>query len=197
MAGFEKDTVGGFNSTIERQKKLQKEKGGTVYVSTVLFNTYTEVVHDRVPLEKVEPLTEDSYRVGGCTALLDAVGGAIKHIGNIHKYARAEDVPEHTMVIITTDGEENSSRKYTKADVKASIKRQSEEYGWEFIFLAANIDAVSAAGGIGIHSERAVNYMQDSDGVEATYDAMSEAITALRCKQSLDSAQWRRRLDKN
>jgi uncharacterized protein YegL len=165
MAGFEADTIGGFNSTIEKQKK----QDGKVYVSTVLFDNVSEVIHDRADISEVNPMTEDDYSVRGCTALLDAVGGAIHHIGNVHKYARSEDVPEHTMFIITTDGMENASHNYTSRRVREMIKRQTEKYGWEFIFLAANIDAEETAEDIGVRRERAVNYTQDTEGVKATF----------------------------
>ena len=146
MAGFEADTIGGFNATVEKQKKAE----GAAYVSTVLFDNRIEVIHDRVPIENVNPMTQDDYRVGGCTALLDAIGGAIHHIGNIHKYARPEDVPAHTVFIITTDGMENASVNYSSGKVKEMIEHQREKYGWEFIFLASNIDAVETAENIGI-----------------------------------------------
>ena len=126
------------NSTIEKQKK----QDGKVYVSTVLFDNNSEVIHDRVDIDEIRPMTENEYQVGGCTALLDAIGGSIHHIGNIHKYARPEDVPEHTVFVITTDGMENASHRYSSQEIKSKIKRQTEKYGWEFIFLAANIDAV-------------------------------------------------------
>ena len=135
MAGFEADTIGGFNSMIEKQKN---EGEGTVYVSTVLFDNFSEVLHDRVPIREIKPMTGKDYHAYGCTALLDAIGGAIKHIGNVHKYAREEDVPEHTIFVITTDGMENASQSYSSDKVKAMIKRQTEEYGWEFVFVAAN-----------------------------------------------------------
>ena len=176
MSGFEDDTIGGFNSTIEKQKA----QDGTVFVSTVLFDNYSEVIHDRVDISEIEPMTRSDYQVRGCTALLDAIGGAIHHIGNVHKYARPEDVPEHTICIITTDGMENASRRYSSEEIKHKIKRQQEKYGWEFIFLAANIDAVETAENIGIRRERAANYRQTKDGVGRSYYAMSEAITAVR-----------------
>lgn len=182
MAGFEDDTVGGFNATIE----TQKSKEGKVYVSTVLFDNSSEVIHDRVDITQIKPLTREDYRVGGCTALLDAIGGAIHHIGNIHKYARPEDVPEHTIFVITTDGMENASRCYSSRDIKAKIKRQTEKYGWEFIFLAANIDAVETAANIGIRPERAANYRQTKEGVGRSYRAMSEAIMCTRCNRAND-----------
>ena len=192
MAGFEKDTIGGFNSTIEKQKK----QDGKVYVSTVLFDNVSEVIHDRVDISVVKPMTDEDYEVRGCTALLDAVGGAIHHIGNVHKYARPEDVPEHTVFIITTDGMENASHNYSRSRVREMIKRQQEKYGWEFIFLAANIDAEETAEDIGIRRERAVNYTQDTEGVRVTYEAMCEAITAVRCDR-IDTGDWRKKIDKD
>ena len=177
MAGFEADTIGGFNATIEKQK----EQEGKVYVSTVLFDNTSEVIHDRINIDDIKPMTRRDYQVRGCTALLDAIGGAIHHVGNIHKYARAEDVPEHTIFVITTDGMENASYRYSSERVKEMIKRQTEKYGWEFIFLAANIDAVETAENIGIRKERAANYRQTKDGVYRSYCAMSEAITSVRC----------------
>ena len=191
MAGFESDTVGGFNATVEKQKK----EDGIAYVSTVLFDNTCEVVHDRVPISEVKPMTLDDYRVGGCTALLDAIGGAIRHIGNIHKYARPEDVPEHTVFIITTDGMENASMEYSSRKVKEMIGHQREKYGWEFIFLAANIDAVETAEGIGIRRECAANYCRDSAGVEVTYAAMCDAIMTVRSGGSLDDPKWRQSID--
>ena len=176
MSGFEADTIGGFNATIEKQK----EQDGKVYVSTVLFDNISEVIHDRIDINEIKRMTRRDYQVGGCTALLDAIGGAIHHIGNIHKYARPEDIPEHTIFIITTDGMENASHRYSKDRIKEMIKRQTEKYGWEFIFLAANIDAVETAENIGIRKERAANYRQTKDGVYRSYCAMSEAISTVR-----------------
>ena len=141
MAGLEADTIGGFNAMIEKQKQ---EEGGC-YVSTLLFDTTVDVIHDRLPLDKVPALTDKEYYVRGCTALLDAVGGAIHHIGNIHKYARKEDVPEKTLFVISTDGMENASREYTYERVRHMIERQEKKYGWEFLFLGANIDAAAEA----------------------------------------------------
>ena len=138
MSGLEADTIGGYNSFLEKQKKVE----GEAFVSTVLFSDRNEVVHDRVPIEKIEPMNEQQYSVGGCTALLDAIGGAVHHIGNVHKYAREEDRPEHTVFVITTDGQENFSREYSYEKIKKMVKRQQEKYGWEFIFLGANMDAI-------------------------------------------------------
>jgi uncharacterized protein YegL len=187
MAGFESDTVGGFNSTIDRQR----EKDGMVYVSTVLFDNVSDVVHDRVDIREIRPMTRSDYQVRGCTALLDAIGDAIKHIENIHKYARPEDVPEHTVFVITTDGMENASHRYRACDIKRKIQEKSEKCGWEFIFLAANIDAALTAENLGIRRDRAANYCQTNEGVERSYFAMSEAITAVRecraCEMDLES----------
>lgn len=188
MSGFEGDTIGGFNATIEKQR----EKEGKVYVSTVLFDDYSEVIHDRVDINFVRHMTREDYQVRGYTALLDAIGGAIHHIGNVHKYARAEDVPDHTIFVITTDGLENASHRYSYADIKAKIKRQTERYGWEFIFLAANIDAAKTADRIGIRRDRAANYRQTAKGVERSYYAMSEAITTVRscCAEKMDLEKY-------
>lgn len=193
MAGYEEDTIGGFNATIEKQKKLD----GTCYVSTVMFANQSKVIHDRVRLDEIEKMTENDYQVGGGTALLDAIGRSIHHIGNVHKYARPEDVPAHTIFIITTDGMENASRQYDSSTVKRMISRQQEKYGWEFIFLAANIDAAETADRIGIRRERAANYRQDREGMRTSYAAMSDAISSVRCAESLDSGAWRKNLDKD
>lgn len=194
MAGFEADTIGGFNATIEKQKK----QDGKVYVSTVLFDNESEVVHDRVDINDIKPMAEKEYQVGGCTALLDAIGGAIHHIGNIHKYARPEDVPEHTVFVITTDGMENASHRYSSQEIKSKIKRQTEKYGWEFIFLAANIDAVETAKSIGIRRERAANWLHTKEGVGRSYYAMSEAITSVRmnCADKMDLEEYLKEDDK-
>ena len=185
MNGLEGDTVGGFNALIEKQR----EQDGQVFVSTVLFDTESEVLHDRIPLERVAPMTEADYTVGGCTALLDALGGAIRHIGNIHKYARPEDVPEHTLFVITTDGMENASRRYDAGQVKRMIERQKERYGWEFLFLAANIDAVETAARYGIAPDRAVDYHADAEGTAVAYGAVAEAVRCIRGAAPLD-AGW-------
>ena len=190
MFGLEEDTIGGFNAMLSRQKK---EKGEAL-VSTVLFDSRTTVIHDRVPIEKVPELTEKDYRTGGCTALLDAVGGAVHHIGNVHKYAREEDRPEKTMVIITTDGLENASRRYTWDRVRQMIERQKEKYGWEFLFLGANIDAVQEAARFGIREDRAVNYHCDAAGTALNYEVISAAVTQVRSCCSL-GADWKKRIE--
>ena len=176
MSGLERDTIGGFNAMLEKQKK----QPGEAFVSTVLFDDETQVLHDRLRLNKVKPITEKDYYVRGCTALLDAVGGAIHHIGNIHKYARPEDVPAHTLFVITTDGMENASRRYAARQVKEMIRRQKEKYGWEFLFLGANIDAVETAGRLGICPDRAVNYHSDSTGTRLNYQVVGQAVAAVR-----------------
>jgi len=191
MAGLESDTIGGFNSLIAKQKK----ENGQALVSTVLFDDRSDVLHDRVPLDKIAPMTDDDYFVRGCTALLDAVGGAIHHIGNVHKYARPEDRPEKTMVIITTDGMENASKRYTYEKVKSMIERQKEKYGWEFIFLGANIDAVEVAGRFGISEDRAANYHSDEEGTALNYEVLSEAICQVRMGCAPLSAGWKKKID--
>lgn len=175
MSGMEKDTIGGFNSMIEKQK----QEDGMVYVSTVLFSNTSKVLHDRVDINKIEPMTEKDYQVGGCTALLDAIGGAIHHINNVHKYARKEDVPAKTLFLITTDGMENASREYSSSRVKEMIKRQEEKCGWEFFFVAANIDAVETASRIGIRKERAANYDVET-GTDVVFCSMSKNISEYR-----------------
>lgn len=192
MSGFESDTIGGFNSLIAKQKR----EDGACFVSTVLFDTECNVLHDRVPIERISQMTASDYVPGGCTALLDALGGAIHHIGNIHKYAREEDVPEHTIFVITTDGLENASKHYTSARVKRMIKRQKERYGWEFIFLAANIDAVETAEHIGISRNRAANYRADGEGTASMFSVMSKAVSAVRCREEL-SEDWASDLERD
>ena len=190
MSGLEADTIGGFNAMIEKQKAQE----GQCFVSTVLFSNDTQVLHDRIPLEQVQPLTTDDYRVYGCTALMDAIGGAIHHVGNIHKYARPEDVPEHTIFVITTDGMENASHIYGSDRVKATIERQKNQYGWEFLFLAANIDAVRTAARFGIGADRAVNYHADSRGTQVVYETVSDAVAGVRRCAPM-AADWSRRID--
>ena len=191
MAGLESDTVGGFNAMIEKQRKT----AGECWVSTVLFANVSEVIHDRLPLEKVPKLTEREYSVGGYTALLDAIGGAVKHVANIHRYARPEDVPAHTLFVITTDGLENASRRFGSAEVKNLIERKKED-GWEFLFLGANIDAVETAGRIGIGADRAVNYHADRQGTRLNFEVLSDAVSDARMSRPL-SAGWKKRIEKD
>ena len=185
MSGLEGDTIGGFNAMIEKQKR----EPGEALISTVLFDNENEVIHDRVDIQKIEPMTDKEYYVRGCTALLDAVGGAIHHIGNIHKYARPEDVPEHTMFVITTDGQENASHRYTSEQVKKMIERQKEKYGWEFLFIGANIDAVETAARYGISRDRAVNYNADGEGTHILYESVAKAVCNVRASAPL-GADW-------
>lgn len=192
MSGLETDTIGGFNSMIAKQQKTE----GEALVSTVLFDNESEVLHDRVDVQNLKPMTEEDYTVRGCTALLDAIGGAIHHIGNIHKYAREEDVPEHTLFVITTDGCENASRHYASDRVKEMIERQKSKYGWEFLFLGANIDAVETASHFGIGADRAVTFYSDHVGTQLNYEVVSEAIQAVRCSAPL-SAGWKQRIDED
>ena len=192
MQGLEKDTIGGFNSLIEKQKKIE----GDALISTVLFSNESKVIHDRVDVKDVKPMTENNYITGGCTALLDAIGNAIHHISNIHKYARKEDVPEHTLFVITTDGMENASRTYTYPKVKKLIENQKEKHGWEFMFLGANIDAVNVASYMGIDENRAVNFNCDSEGTDLNYEVLNDTIGVLR-KCSYVSADWKKRIDKD
>lgn len=189
MGGLESDTIGGFNSMLEKQKK---EKGEAI-VSTVLFDHESEVLHDRIPIEKVEPMNEKQYYVRGCTALIDAIGGAIRHVRRVHKYIREEDVPEHTIFIITTDGMENASKKYSSDEVKKMVSEQKEK-GWEFLFLGANIDAVETAKHFGIEEDRAVTYRSDKKGTRMNYKAMACAISAVRCDEALD-ASWKEEIE--
>ncbi len=194
MQGLEADTIGGFNSLINKQKKEE----GRAYISTVLFDDINEVLYDRVEIDKIQPMTENDYYVRGCTALLDAIGGAIHHIGNVHKYARHEDRPDKTLFIITTDGMENASRIYTYDKVRRMIERQKEKYGWEFIFMGANIDAVKEAGRFGINADRAVNYHSDSRGTKVTYEAMNKAVTYMRsCSSAPMTADWKENVEKD
>ena len=192
MSGLESDTIGGFNSMIRKQKQAE----GEALISTVLFDNVSEVLHDRVNEKDIQPMTEHDYTVRGTTALLDAIGGAIHHIGNVHKYARQEDVPEHTMFVITTDGMENASRYYSSDKVKKMIERQKVKYGWEFLFLGANIDAVETASHFGIGADRAVNYNCDSEGTALNYEVVSDAICSVRCSAPLKS-DWKKRIDED
>lgn len=192
MAGLEGDTIGGFNSMIEKQKG----QPGEAVISTVLFDNASEVIHDRVDVRQLAPMTREQYYVRGCTALLDAVGKAIHHIGNVHKYARKEDVPEKTLFVITTDGMENASRQYDYDKVKRMIRRQQEQYGWEFLFLGANIDAAKEAARFGIAAERAADYHADSKGTGVIYETVGAAISKVRACKPMGSG-WKARIDED
>lgn len=189
MVGLEKDTIGGFNSMIERQRTAE----GEALITTVLFDNCSEVIHDRIDVQKIAPMIGKQYSVRGCMALLDAIGGAIHHIDNVHKYARKEDRPEHTMFIITTDGMGNASRHYSRDRVKRMIERQKSKYGWEFLFLGANTDAIETAKTFGIDADRAANYRCDSEGTMLNYEVLSEAICTVRSSQPLDD-DWKKRI---
>ena len=190
MAGLEADTIGGFNAMIAKQKKQE----GEAYVTTIVFDNDSQMIHDRLPLERVPQLTEADYSVRGCTALMDAIGGAIRHAVHIHRYSRPEDLPEHTLFVITTDGMENASRRFDSDTVKAMIRHEKEKYGWEFLFLGANIDAVSTAARFGITEDRAVNYHADRKGTGLLYDTVSDAVCAVRAAAPL-GADWGKKLN--
>ena len=192
MAGLEADTIGGFNSMIEKQRK----EDGEALVSAVLFSDESSVIYDRADVQQVEPLTDRQYFVGGCTALIDAIGGAIHHIGNVHKYARGEDRPERTIFIITTDGMENASRRYSSDEVKKMVERQKSKYGWEFLFLGANIDAVETAGRFGIGSDRAVRFHNDAAGIALNYDAVSRTVGRMR-RREIVCDEWKAEIEED
>ncbi|MDO4501454.1 MAG: VWA domain-containing protein [Erysipelotrichaceae bacterium] len=191
MSGLEKDTVGGFNSTI----KKQKEEEGECLVSTVFFNSVSRVLHDRIDSREISDMKEKDYYPNGCTALVDALGDSIKHIKRVHRYIREEDVPEKTLFVITTDGMENASRKYSMAQVKKMIEDQKEK-GWEFIFLAANIDAYETARDYGIDMELCAPYVNDAKGNEVKFACMSEAISQVRVDGCI-SPDWNKAAKKD
>lgn len=176
MSGLESDTIGGFNGMINKQK----EQEGEVLVSTVLFSDNSTVLHNRVPISAIKPMTGKDYYVGGCTALLDAVGGAIDHIRSIREEMDAKDIPGKTIFIITTDGQENASTVYSYASIKKMIERQQEKFDWEFMFLGANIDAVSEAGRYGIKASRAATYTCDSEGTALNFEVLGKAVGKMR-----------------
>lgn len=185
MSGLEADTIGGFNSMMDKQKKT----GEKAVVSTVLFDDECEVIHDRVPIEKIEKMTDKQYYVRGCTALLDAVGGAIHHIGNVHKYTREEDRPEKTIFVITTDGMENASSRYSRERIEKMVKKQQKKYGWEFIFIGANIDAYAEAQKYGIRKDRTVNYVSDGAGTGIVYAGVSKAVCSVMMADNVKEAE--------
>ena len=190
MSGLEQDTIGGFNSMIRKQKQQE----GAALVSTVLFNNHCQVLHDRVPLEQVQPMTEHEYYACGTTALLDAIGGAIKHIGMVHKYARPEDRPEKTLFVITTDGLENASRKYTYDRVRQMIEHEKNKYGWEFLFLGANIDTAKEAQRFGIEADRAADYHCDKQGTALNYEVIGDVVANVRACRAMPK-NWKARID--
>lgn len=190
MYPLKDDTIGGFNSMLEKQRKID----GEVYVSTVLFSDRSKVIHDRIGIKEISDMKNEDYEPSGCTALLDTLGDAIKHISTIHKYARKEDVPDNTLFIIITDGMENASHRYNDKDVKKMIEEKKKK-GWEFIFLAANIDAIETASTYGINKDMAAQYVNDSDGVTANFDALSDAIASVRTC-SVTGKEWKKKIRK-
>lgn len=192
MSGLERDTIGGFNSLLEKQKK----EPGKALVTTVLFDDRYEVIHDRADLEQLAPITGADYYVRGCTALLDAIGLTIQRISQAQERDAPAERPEKTLFVITTDGMENASRRYSLPQVKRMIQRQKERYGWEFIFLGANIDAVEAAGQLGIDPDRAANYHSDSAGTRLTFQSISCAVSAMRSSAPL-GGQWKSDIDRD
>lgn len=190
MSGLESDTIGGFNALIEKQRAQE----GECFVSTVLFDSTSQVLHDRIKLSEVPKMTREDYSVRGCTALIDAIGCAIHHIGNIHKYARPEDVPAHTLFVITTDGLENASHLYTSDEVKRMVQRQKEKYGWEFLFIGANIDSVETAKHLGISADRAANYHADQKGTSVLFQAVAESVCDVRASRPI-APGWSERIN--
>lgn len=178
MSGLESETIGGYNSMIKKQ--MEEDGAGNLLVSTVLFDNEVEVLHDRMPVDKIKPITDKEYYVRGCTALLDAIGSSINHIKKEHKNMNEEDVPEKVLFIITTDGMENASREYSYKKIKKMIEHQKEKKNWEFIFLGANIDAISVAESFGVSKNRAVRYECDSYGTSLNFNVMSNVISKAR-----------------
>ncbi|MEG1012892.1 MAG: VWA domain-containing protein [Clostridia bacterium] len=176
MGGLEKDTIGGYNSMLEKQKALE----GECFITTVLFDNRYELLHDRIDIRAVKPITAKEYYVGGSTALLDAIGITIHKIGNAQRNTADDYRAEKVLFVMITDGEENSSKEYSSQKIKEQIERQKEKYGWEFIFLGANIDAVETAKGFGIAADRAVDYVPDKEGTALNFRMMSEAIAGFR-----------------
>ncbi len=185
MAGLEADTIGGFNAMLEKQK----QEPGEALLSTVLFSDRSQVLYDRVDIRKVEPMTAQQYQVGGCTALLDAIGGAVHHIGNVHKYAREEERPGKTIFVITTDGMENASRIYSNEKVKKMVEHEQEKYGWEFLFLGADMDAFAVARSFGIREDRTVRYYKDRVGTELNFSVVDKTLSRFRATKEID-AEW-------
>ena len=200
MGGLEADTIGGFNAMLAKQKKT----GGEAFVSTILFDDSCQVLHDRISIDQVPELTDEQYFVRGCTALLDAVGGAIHHIGNVHKYARDEDVPEKTIFVITTDGMENASCNYSYEEVRKMIAKEQEKYGWEFIFIGANIDSFAEASKFGIRKERVANYVHDAVGTANVFAGAASAVctvmtaeSLVKVRKSMDDSGWNKDIDED
>ena len=194
MSGLEQDTIGGYNSLLEKQKK----EPGEATITTVLFDDHYELLHDRINLKGISPITDKEYFVRGSTALLDAIGRTIDKIGNAQKRTAENERAEKVMIVITTDGMENASREYGYDKIKTMIERQKEKYGWEFLFIGANIDAVETASKFGISADRAANYHADSKGTGVIYDAVSETVCCMRSAPSAPiSAEWKKTIDED
>ena len=194
MGGLESDTIGGINATLAKNRKLD----GEAIVSIVLFDNTSEVLVDRVPIEQVKDLSREDYQVRGCTALLDAVGDSIRHIGRVQGYMPDEYKAEHVIFVITTDGLENASQRHSYNDVKRAIEQRTEE-GWEFVFLGANIDAVGEAARIGIAADRAATYVADGAGIDVMYEGVAEACCAMRRASAGEriGAAWKSAIDRD
>ncbi|MBT2582984.1 vWA domain-containing protein [Planococcus sp. ISL-109] len=192
MAGLEKDTIGGFNALIDKQRKLP----GDVRVTTVLFNQGYELLHDRISLEGISPMTETDYEVGGMTALLDAVGSTIQKISNVQKSTMPDQQADKVMFVITTDGLENSSCEYNYKKIHEMIAAKKKAASWEFIFLGANIDAVATARKFGVEEEFAVDYHADAEGTELNYQVLSEAVSSFRTGKKIDR-EWKKEIEED
>ena len=192
MGGLEQDTISGFNAMLTRQK----EQEGEANVTTILFDHEVQLLHDRFPLHAVAPLTEKDYYVRGCTALLDAIGYGVEKMVNIQRHLPEDEGAEKVIFVITTDGLENASKRFSYEKIRRMIEREKEQYGWEFLFLGANIDAVETAGRFGIDADRAVNYHSDSEGTALNYEVLSETICAVRSSQLL-GRDWKKRIDED
>lgn len=192
MCGLEQDTIGGYNAML----KKQQEEPGEALITTVLFDDQYELLHDRNNIKGLLPITEKEYQVGGCTALLDAIGKSIQKIVNAQRHIQEEQRPDKVLFVITTDGMENASQEYSYEKIKAMIERQKAEYGWEFIFLGANIDAISTAARFGIGADRAANYLADSEGTTLNFEAVSHAVSELRANRCLEE-DWKAEIDQD
>ncbi|MBM7602785.1 uncharacterized protein YegL [Metabacillus crassostreae] len=192
MAGLETDTIGGMNSMLNKQKKAE----GEAFVTTVLFNHHIEIVHDRINVRGISPLTECDYEVGGTTALLDAIGFSIQKIANVQKYTKEDERANKVLFVITTDGMENACREFTSEKIKEMIQHQKERYEWDFIFLGANIDAIATAASFGIDEDFAVEYHADNIGTQLNYQTVSEAVVKLRSGEKIDRS-WKRGIERD
>jgi len=192
MAGLEGDTIGGYNSMLNKQKNAE----GEAFVTTVLFNHQTEILHDRINVRGISPITEADYEVGGTTALMDAIGFSIQKIANVQKYTSKEERANKVLFVITTDGMENASREFTHNKIKKMIEHQKEKYGWDFMFLGANIDAIAAAAQLGIDEDFAVDYHADNIGTKLNYEMVSEAVIKVRKGNNIDRS-WKEGIERD